>query len=203
MRKDHAHQFIDALLRSEERRDLRRRREREGHSARRIPQNVRHGLAGELSGERNGRLEHRLRQRARHPCAGRGGGEGGVLRLFHQQSGTRVRYGAFEQRERFAGGAATFVHRPRDARRPAHADFGRGDLEYRYDDGNAHPARVREDHGGAHVLHRRAPPFHHFGCRPHFGDEPRLGHRAGHARAADGAQGILLQSLQFAVCEVM
>lgn len=46
VRQDDAHQSFDALLRSERGQYLRGRRQREGHSAGRIPQTVRHGAAG-------------------------------------------------------------------------------------------------------------------------------------------------------------
>ena len=152
--------------------------------------------------QRNGRLEHRLRQRTRHARGSGGGGEGGVLRLFHPQHGARVRHGALGQFQRFAGRAPAVVHRARHARRPAHAHSGRGDQQHRYDDRAAHPEGVPQDHEGQDVLHRRAQAFDHSGRRSYPCHEGRRRHRTGHARAADGAARVLLRSVQRAVCEV-
>ena len=131
----------------------------------------------------------------------RAGGKGGVLRLFHRQPRTGLRHRAHGQCEYFTGGKTAPVHRARHARGSSHAYPRRGDEQYRYDDRNAYPEGVPQDHARQDELCGGAQAFHRARRGPHPRHGPRLRHRAGHARAAHAKGRILFPPLQRAVRE--
>ena len=104
---------------------------------------VRHGAAGHLAVLRNRAGQHRLRKAGRHRRRGRGSRQSRPRPQLYQAPGKGVRHpGCGGRWQPVPGAEAAFVHRPGDAHRPAHADFGRGHQQHRHPHGDPHPEGV-------------------------------------------------------------
>ena len=158
---------------------------------------------GDVAQERHRAREHRLWQ-----ARGDGGGDrrrrkGRPCGRLHPPPAAGVRYRDRRgRRQPLAGAEAAAVHQPRHAAPAAHAHPRRGDQLHRHPHRAQDPGCVRPPHGGAHELHRRAPPVHH----PQRGRDPRHARRTHrgvrHARGAARAQRLLCGAVQQPVRQI-
>ncbi len=82
------------------------------------------------------------------------------------------------------------------ARRPAHPDSGRGDLEHRHPHRGGVAGRLAASAQGSHELHHRPPAVHHRERGPDLLHRPRPDRGARHARRTAGGQGRVLPPLR-------